>query len=220
VQLGTPVYDTSAAAGARLLTRIADPSNWSLDASPYPELEALNHETPVKPCAFELGSGEGREPGEKAIAVTLKPGPEVGPHRLRYAVLRPKGAPPAIPAGTTQLGMWLHGNGAAWVDIELRDAKGERWTTVRRPRGYSFGMPYAAPCAFDGWRYVPWPLPIRGQTRSQPYAQWRREKGDGVLDFPVKLTGLILEQYGKVVYVNKLVPADSPTWRIGEILCE
>jgi len=220
VQLGTPAYDTAPAADAALVVAGAGLGEWALDASPRPELQALDHETPVKPCAFALGVAEGRAGDAKALAVTLGEEPGVSPHRLRYATLRPKGEAPAIPAGTSQLGIWLLGNGAAWVDLELTDAKGERWHTIRRPRSYIFGMPYAGPCAFDGWRYVPWPLPVPGQAESQPWAAWRHEKGDGVLDLPARLTGLVLEQAGKVVHINQLVPATSPTWRIGGVLGE
>ena len=216
-RLGPAVYDTAPSPTARLLVRAGDPGAWSLDPAACPELEALERDTPVTRAAFALAPAEGREPGRKALAITLKDEPGVSPHRLRYAVLRPA-KHLAIPKGAARLGLWLRGNGAAWVDLELVDAKGERWTSVRRPRGYSFGMPYAGFHAFDGWSYIPWPFP--GTAPGEPWATWRHTRGDGVLDFPVRLSALILEQYARVVYINHLAPADSPTWRIGDILWE
>ena len=226
VGLGTPVYDSAPGPNAKLLARIARLDDWPVDPAPCPELEKLDDDTPVKLSSFGLAIAEGRRApragersGEKALAVTLRDEPGVSPHRLRYSVLRPK-ADLVIPAGTAQLGLWLYGNGAGWVDLELTDAKGERWTSVRRPRGYGFGMPYAGFHAFDGWCYVPWPLPGTKGEKLPAWARWRSEKGNGVLDFPVRLTGLILEQYGKVVSINELVPANGPTWRVGDLLLE
>ena len=219
-QLGKPTYDGSPGQGARPLVPSGGLADWATDGAACPELEKLNDDTPVKLSSFELALADGRAAGEKALSITLKDEPGVSPHRLRYAVLRPKREPPSIPAGVTQLGIWIHGNGAAWVDLEIRDAKGERWTTVRRPRGYAYGNPYPGFNAFDGWQYVAWPLPGARTPDPPPWARWRREKGDGVLDYPVSLTGLILEQYGKVVNINELAPPDSPAWRIGDILLE
>jgi len=223
-QLGKPSYESSPAPSAKPLVQFTKPDDWTLAQTlgqpPCPELEELNDETPVKLSSFDLAIADGRTAGEKALAVTLKHEPRVSPYRLRYAVLRPRGAPPVIPAGSLQLGLWLCGNGAAWVDIELTDAKGERWTTVPRRRHYCYGIPYGGPHAFDGWQYVQWPLPGIESAGPPPWARWRSTMGDGKLDFPVRLTGLVLEQFGKVVNINELVAPDSPTWRVGDVLRE
>ena len=181
VQLGEPVDAGRPAESSRALTRFDALADWQLDSAPLAELEALNVGTPVKPCVFELGLAPGRTPGTKALAITLKDEPGVSPHRLRYAVLRPKAREIVIPAGASRLGAWVRGNGAAWLDLELRDAKGER---------------------------VP------------QWAHWRHQGGDGILDLPARLTGLILEQYGQVLYINQMAPPSSPTWLIGDLLCE
>jgi len=222
VRVGAAVYPTAPGGAAKPLASGSDIADWRLDTSACKELEDFNHETPVKPGGLTLGVAEGRAPGAKSLAITLQKDPAVSPHRLRYAVLRPKGDGPLIPAGTEQLGIWLHGNGVAWIDLELTDAQGERWTTIRRPRSYCYGIAYGGPQSFDGWRYVPWPLPgtASSSDSSAPWASWRSEKGNRVLDFPVRLTGVVLEQYGSVVYINELSPPVSPTWRIGEMVIE
>ncbi len=219
-QLGKPSYDSAPGPNAKPLIKFGNAGDWVLDQSPCPELEQLNDETPVRPSAFDIAVVGGRETGQDALSFTLRPDPGVSPHRLRYAVLRPKGEPPAIPAGTAQLGLWLCGNGAAWVDLELTDAKGERWTTIPRRRHYCYGIAYCGPHAFDGWQYIAWPLPGQKLPNSPPWAKWQSTKGDGKLDFPLKLTGLVLEQFGKVVNINELAPPDTPAWAIADLLAE
>ena len=185
-----------------------------------------------KPTVAQDQDGSAGASPSHALSVALPSEPGVSPHRLRYAILRPKGREVSIPAGTSRLGLWIRGNGAAWVDLELRDAKGERWHTVRGPRSYEFGQRHADWHVFDGWRYIPWPLPplprvshpregIAPTPPSIPdYARWRHEGGDGVLDLPARLTGLILEQYGQVLYINQMAPPTSPAWLLGGFLCE
>jgi len=226
-QVGTPVYDSAPPPGASVLHSVSAVDDFTQDSGPYAELEALNDETPVKPVSFELSLGAGQKTGTKALAIALKEEAGVSPYRLRYAVLRPR-QEITIPEGATELGLWICGNGAAWVDLELRDAKGERWTSVRGARGFCCGTPYGGWNAFDGWQYVRWPLPGASgrpaKDRAElaqarpPWAKWRHTGGDGRLDAPAKLSGIILEQYGKVVYISELVPADSPTWLLGDVL--
>jgi hypothetical protein len=69
------------------------------------------------------------------------------------------------------------------------------------------------PHAFEGWRFIEYPLAGYGSP-------WRSESGGGAMAFPLKLTGLIVEQYGQVVYMNQLRSPNEPAWRIGDILCE
>jgi len=222
-RLGTPVYPGTPAKDAQVLVDFRRPGDWAVDPERYDLIEQLDVETPVRRSEFALETGEGRAARRSALSVRLRDEPSTSPHRLRYAVLRPKAAGPVIPGGTGQVGLWIQGNGAAWVDLELTDAKGQRWTTVRRPRNYCYGPPYPGFNAFDGWNYVAWPLPGTPGASSDGrpgWANWRSDKPDRVLDLPATLTGVIVEQFGKVLHINDLMPPSTPTWSVGEILIE
>jgi hypothetical protein len=214
IEPGEPVYDSAPATNAvALCSPAADMAGWSFETNAYAAMQALDYNRPVKPGAFQIAAAEGRKPGEKALALTVVDEPAASPYRLRYSLLRPKDKI-AVPAATAKLGAWVYGNGTAILDLEVRDARGVAWHTIRGPRGYGFGMGYNfEPHAFEGWRYVEYPF--EGWRRP-----WRNESGASKMEFPLKLTGLIVEQYGQVVYVNRLMPAYDKTWRIGDIVCE
>jgi len=215
---GAPVYGDKPAEHTERLLSFDNVLAWNVDKTPYPDIEALNPSFPVRQSEFALATTEGRRPGASALAVTLKPTPGVSPHRFHYTVLRPN-RDITILAGTKQIGLWIHGNGAAWVDLEIEDAKGDRWTTVRLPPRYDFGVQYRGPHAFDGWRYVTYPLTRPDERKRWPnyFRSGYRTRG---LELPAKLTGVILQQYAKVLYVNTLVPPSPETWKIGELAIE
>jgi len=213
---GTPVHGTEPGEKARELCSFANPSDWRPDKTRCDEVEALNESLPVEQANFELASAEGRR--TKALAVRLIEEPGVSPHRFRYSIIRPV-QDIIIPAGTEHVGAWLCGNGAAWVDLELQDADGRRWTTVRTPPRYDFGMQYRSPHAFDGWRYVRFPL-TQPPERSAWSRHFRCADGKAQLLLPTKITGVILQQYAKVLCVNALVPPIPDLWKLGSLMVE
>ena len=151
------------------------------------------------------------------MGLTLEAEPAVSPHRLRYCVLRPAGDGPVVPAGVKQLGVWLYGNAAAMVDFELLDAKGQRWTTVQHRPAYSFGVSYRGRQAFEGWKYVTFALPAPGV----PHSPWHGiGKAGATIALPAKITGLVVEQFGQTIYVNRLADPITPQWRVGDIVAE
>jgi len=215
---GVPVYNGQPGKHAARLCSFGRADAWVVDDAPYADVEALDPSLPVQRSAFSLAPTEGRLPGGQALALALRPDPGGSPHRFRYAVLRPR-ADITVRAGAKQLGLWVCGNGAAWVDLEIKDAKGVRWTTVRLPLRYDFGMQYRGPHAFDGWRYVTYSL-----TRPEQRAPWPNHFRSGYrtngVELPAKLTGVILQQYAAVLHVNALVPPSQGTWKIAEVTAE
>jgi hypothetical protein len=180
-------------------------------------MEALDKAIPVRQAQFKLGIGPGPATTGQALTVTLQENSGDSPHRLRYCVLRPPGASPIVSAATTEVGVWVYGNGAAVVDLELEDANGAKWTTVQPRPDYSFGMQYRGRQAFDGWKYVALPFPGPGPQKGR----WRREGAGGAkMTLPAKITGIVVSQFAKVMYVNALVPPDPPTWKIGDLVIE
>jgi hypothetical protein len=206
-------YEQVPAAGARVIfSAAADTAAWSIDPAAYPMAEVLDQNRPVKATPFRWSLAEGRQDGEKSLALSPEDRPGTSPYRLRYAVLRPK-APIPMPAGVSHVGAWVYGNGAAIFDLEVQDAKGQTWTTLKGATGYSFGMAFQEEThQFEGWRYIEYPL-LGARKR------WRNPQEAGEMALPVKLTGLVLGQYGKVVYLNELRPPIEPAWRIGDVVC-
>lgn len=215
---GSPVYESKPGEKARRLCSFANPTEWQPDKTRCDEAEALNESLPLKQASFELSPTEGRRAEAKALAVSLIDDPMVSPHRFRYSVIRPVGEI-VIPARAKLVGAWLYGNGAAWIDLELRDSNGKRWTTVRTPPRYDFGVQYRGPHAFDGWRYVRYPLAQPQERKAWPN-HFRCTDGKAQLALPAKITGVILQQYAKVLCINALVPPIPDTWKIGSLMVE
>ncbi len=75
----------------------------------------------------------------------------------------------------------------------------------------------------DDWRWMQIPLPGHyGSGYHWPrYCNWRNgtadETGDGIVDYPLTLTGLIVEQREQVVYVNAMVDASKQPVRLSDI---
>lgn len=72
---------------------------------------------------------------------------------------------------------------------------------------------------FDGWRWLEIPLP--GQYESgyhwPRYANWRHDDGDGIVDYPLSLTAVIIEQRNRIVYGNTLVETDRTPIRLNKL---
>jgi hypothetical protein len=162
--------------------------------------------------------GRGTAAGEQRLdaATCRAPWRQPAPAPLRRAPAR---QPHRGPAGASRLGAWVCGNGAAWVDLELEDAEGNRWTTVRPPLLYDFGVQYRGPHAFDGWRYVAYPLTAPAEKKDWP-DHFRCGDRTGPPALPARLTAVVVQQYAEILHINRLVPPSPETWRIGEILAD
>ncbi|MCM8825045.1 MAG: hypothetical protein NC937_02685 [Candidatus Omnitrophica bacterium] len=125
-------------------------------------------------------------------------------------VIRPA-QPIDMPKEAKKIGIWIYGNGALQIDFELLDAKGQKMTGVPNAPTYQPGTPYDARHAFDGWQYFTFDLPQTGAR-----SNWKGSRGKA----PFKLSGLILQQYGKVVSLDQLKDPVSRDWKIGDIIIE
>jgi hypothetical protein len=209
VRAGPATYDDAPATNAQVLLSMAPGDGWTLDTSTNATMVARDVSYPTCVGRFTTGTAAGRVDGTRSRAISLEGQPDVSDHRMRYATLRPD-APVLVPPDAAALGIWVYGNGAAAVDVELADAEKERWHSLHGRANYTFGMPYAGPWAFDGWRYLRFVLPPR----------YREGEGNRRPDKPFNLTGVVIQQYAKVLYVNHLEAPPTPTWRIGEIMWE
>jgi hypothetical protein len=113
--------------------------------------------------------------------------------------------PAPIPGRPRRLGLWVNGN-SGWgrVIFELIDSKGERWMGVGGSED-SYGHTFVN---FDGWRWVEIDLPghFRQDYPWPTYGNWTSLGGDGLVDYPLALSKIMVELRDQIVYVNQLVP--------------
>ena len=72
---------------------------------------------------------------------------------------------------------------------------------------------------FDGWR--PMRIPLPGHYPSgyhwPRYCNWRHDGGDGIVDYPLSLTAIVVEQREQIVYVNRMVEASREPVRLAQM---
>jgi hypothetical protein len=141
-----------------------------------------------------------------------------------YNVLRPA-RPIVLDGAPSHLGLWVKG-ASDWgrVIYVLRDAKGEKWTSIGTQDQYNCDDVHSwSAFNFDGWRYVRFELP--GHTgydsfRKHGTTWYRSDGGDGIVDLPLALESIIVEQRSHVLYVNDVQPVSSPSVRFGKLFVE
>jgi hypothetical protein len=141
-----------------------------------------------------------------------------------YNILVPK-KPIVLDGAPAALGLWVKG-ASDWgrVIYTLRDAKGERWTSIGTQDQYNCDDVHSwSAFNFDGWRYLRFELP--GHTgydsfRKHGTTWWRSDGGDGIVDLPLTLENIIVEQRSHILYVNDMQPVASDTVRVGKLFVE
>ncbi len=153
-----------------------------------------------KAGAFDLATVQDDERG-RCVELTLQTDrtPDLNKYFTEYAVIKLK--EPAVVAGApVGFGVWVKGN-SNWgrVLFEIEDANGETWRSIGTG-GWGCDIldwPGNAAVNFDGWNFVSLPLsdtPLFNDRSPGPVLeQWVSGGGDKVVDFPVKVTGLIVE---------------------------
>lgn len=142
-----------------------------------------------------------------------------------YNVLRPKGGAITLEGAPAKLGLWVKG-ASDWGRFiyVLRDAKGERWESIGAKDDYNCDDVHSwSQFHFDGWRYLTFELP--GHTgwdsfRKHGTTWWRSDEGDGVVDLPLKLEAVVVEQRSHLLYVNDVQPASSNRVSFGKMFVE
>jgi hypothetical protein len=154
-----------------------------------------------------------------------------------YNVLVPK-KKVVLPGAPSHLGVWVKG-ASDWgrVIYVLRDARGEKWTSIGTQDQYNCDDVHSwSYFNFDGWRYLRFELP--GHTGPDSFRKhgttwWRSDApptpkdakvaaplGDGIVDLPLTLESLIVEQRSHVLYVNDVQPAASAEVALGKLFVE
>jgi hypothetical protein len=144
----------------------------------------------------------------KVWQVTLDKPAKERPLAAWYGSFYPA-APVTIPGRAKALGVWANGH-SNWGRIvyEIQDAKGEIWQSVGTKDDWNCDDVHSwSSFNFDGWRYIEFPLPNHepGDEYRGHDTVWWNHNAEGVVDLPVKLTRIIIEQRTHNVYVDQLI---------------
>lgn len=159
----------------------------------------------------------------KCLAVTLVPEKEVPDLVSEYAFLRLKD-PILAPGKPKSVGVWVKGN-SGWGQVmwEFTDAKGERWLSCGRGGWGCEMLDWQGKIAinFDGWNFLQFDVPVSRGIDEYPYPyncpdqrqltwpEWVNTGGDGNVDYPIKLSGIVVELRRKMVYLTEMVPVKA-----------
>ena len=110
--------------------------------------------------------------------------------------------------------------------FELVDAEGETWSNIGAAAENGLAAwntndtESTTFVNFDGWRQLAVALP--GQYPFDNYhwprnCNWRHRGGNGLVDYPLKLTALVLEMRERIVYIDELVETTSRSLLLGEL---
>ena len=190
-------------ASLSVVEKMNDASRWQLDK----ENKCWERKTRVR-GDFELRQVKDEEKGDCLELELIKTN---AVHQLigEYTVLKLK--EPVQAAGTpSTIGVWVKGN-SSWGDIgwEIEDAEGERFLYT----GGYFGRDWPGNCAlnFDGWAFVQFPLNANASWPHHIYRSWidgywgrRAGNGNKKIDFPIKVSGLIVETRRKNLVLTQM----------------
>jgi hypothetical protein len=159
-----------------------------------------------------------------AVAITLPVEPPDRPLATRYGTLKLK-KPVTIPGKASALGIWIKGN-SSWgrVIYQLRDAKGEIWTSVGTKDDWNCDDTHAwSYVSFEGWRYVRFPLPSNRPydgSRDLEMTWWGSHGGDGFVDLPLTLEKMIVEARNEVPYLGMMKKVPVRSYRLAGLVAE
>lgn len=223
IAVGTPDHsDARPAPAAKLVADLGDGS-WAFTSERDLALEGNHVAMMHYPGRFTTRPTQ--DPVHGAM-LTSKLERQATTHALMpwYGVLRPK-SPIPLPGAPSRLGLWVKA-ASDWgrVVYVLRDAKGERWESIGAKDAYNADDIHSwSQFAFDGARYLTFELP--GHTGWDTYRKngttwWRADEGDGVVDLPLSLEAIVVEQRTHVLYVNDVAPAASDEVSLGRLYAE
>ena len=224
IELGTPAYTSAPAKITRPLTDMAA-AKWTYDGA-EDKAYAYNHfairRIPDPKLTAEFGQGEDAHPDAVAITLPVEPGDR--PLATRYGALKLK-KPVVIPGKASALGIHIKGN-SSWgrVVYQLRDAKGETWTSVGTKDDWNCDDTHAwSYVNFDGWRYVRFPLPGThpyDTARELETTWWGSRGGDGVVDLPLTLEKIIVEARNEVPWLGEMKVVPERSYKLSQIVAE
>jgi len=225
----------------RVVDDLCDRSRWDVVAEPDAFLDkthfdfprrlgkfdiAVKDDDPISPLVPTLRVGTAdrtlpRPPQGKALEVKLLPQPDVPAPCSRYLILKARDPQP-IEGRPTAVGIWVKGN-SSWgrINWEFEDAKGERFFSISAGEGEWLVGDWKTRTYinFDGWNYLQVRLPTWHESGfyGPERCDWKTTGGDGRVDFPIKLTRLVIELRDRVVHLTDLLPVPDPAIRLKDL---
>ena len=219
VELGTPTHSALPKAKLVPIHELDSLKGWRSATEPRSDLDNDNFDMPRQKGVFEVAAVEDSERGT-CLQFSLTRLADRPPWVPAYEVLS-LNEPILVTGKPTAIGLYVRGN-SGWgrVNLELRDAKGERWLSVGMPNAWNANDEQSVSyIVHDGWRWMEIPLPghYPGGFHWPRYANWRHDDGDGIVDYPLSLTAIIVEQRQKIVYVTEMVDASAEPVRLSDL---
>lgn len=224
VRSGIPAYDSAPAPVSKPLAAF-QPALWSYDGD-EDKAYANNHfaiKRITDPILFaEFGQAEEGHPD--AVGITLPTGPSDKPLATRYGALKLK-KPLPLQGQPSALGLYIKGN-SSWgrVVFQLRDAKGEIWTSNGTKDDWNCDDTHAwSYVHFEGWRYVRFPLPSTHPwdlARGLETTWWGSSGGDGVVDYPLSLEKIFVEARNEVPVLAQMTQVPERTYKLSGLVAE
>jgi hypothetical protein len=193
---------------------------WEVATEPEKALEGVHFDFPRKLGAIAVSVTPDMQK-KQALQLALRPDPDTPWPVARYVVLRAK-TPAPVPGRPTSVGVWVKGN-SSWGRVfwEFEDAKGERFLSIGAPcGGWSVGdWRCKTFLSFDGWNYLREPLPFKYESGfyGPPQSEWTATGGDGLVDYPIKLTRLMVELRDKVVHLTDPIEVPDKSVRLRDL---
>lgn len=192
---------------------------WKLKTETDQNFEQNNFDLPRFPGSMDLEMAENEE--GKTLKIKLKEQKNVKSLAPLYSFIFPQ-KPILIKGEPKKIRFRIKGN-SAWARVipQFIDAKGEIWTFIGPKDEWNSDDTYSwSSVNFDGWKNLEIELPYTFPSGVPGPANsfWKCEKGDGVVDFPLALNKIFVEQRTHIWYVNEILPVENPEIILSKIL--
>jgi hypothetical protein len=219
VEVGPPTHTHQPGKFTKLLDPLDKP--WKYDAAEYGSYATNHWGAPRFAGPMKSDMADSPERKAKVWQVALDKPAKERPLAAWYGVFLPE-APVEIPGRARALGVWANGR-SNWGRIvyEIEDAKGERWQSVGTRDDWNCDDVHCwSYFNFDGWRYIEFPLPHHepGDNYRSADRVWWNYNAEGVVDLPVKLTRIIIEQRTHNIYVDELVEVPDRSVQLSNLI--
>ncbi len=225
ITCGETRYESGLSADATRLVAMDTLESWEIDATRDEDLERYIWDQIRRPGKLTWQTVNDAVRGN-VIRVVLDDG-QHGPRTASFYNRLKARRPIELSGEPGHLGMWVHGNSSwARITFELVDAEGETWSNMGAAADDGLAdwntndTESTTFVNFDGWRQLSVALP--GQHPFDNYnwrrnCNWRHRGGNGLVDYPLKLTGIVVEMRERLVYIDELVEATSRSIMLSEL---
>jgi hypothetical protein len=219
VKVGAPVYADSPVPH-KIQLEDFEKGGWTQEKEPCKAFETNNWDVVRKHVPMSVERKQDTERNSNAMEIVLENPDAAKPLVGFYTTLIPS-QPIPIPGKAKAIGFYGKGSsGWSRIVLEVEDAKGERWMNCGLKDAWNSDDIHSRTYLnHDGWRYMEIPLPANApgdNYRESGTVGWGYDQ-DGIVDLPLKLTRAFIVIRPKMIYIDELLPVDSPTLSFDDI---